>query len=85
MRMALPTSNNGFVPNAQYDIGSSAAGCGRISLQATLEAAIPDGLLASGVLNNSTIRVGFSAAGVSRANPGPNAAGQPRNVDLLFG
>lgn len=83
--MALPTSNNGFVPNAQYDIGASAAGCGDAGPQATMQAAIPTGLLASGVLNNSLLRVGFNAAGNVRTNIGPNAAGQPRNLDFLFG
>lgn len=83
--MASPTTNYAFVPNAQYDTGPNAAACGKDVPQATLQSAIPTGLLASGVLNNSLVRVGFNAAGNVRTNTGPNAAGQPRLLDNAFG
>ena len=76
--MALPTSELANNPNLPVDMGQAAAGMMKTVPQATLVTAIPDGLNKAGVLLYGTTRVGFSAAGVSRANIGPNAAGQPK-------
>lgn len=77
--MATPTQNLGNNPNAVYDNGPNAAGVGRVTNPDITATAIPKGLTPAGVLGYGNIRVGFSAAGVSRANTGPNAAGKPKS------
>jgi hypothetical protein len=76
--MALPTTELANNPNLPADMGQAAAGMMKTVPQAILETAIPDGLNKAGVLLHGTTRVGFNAAGVSKANSGPNAAGQPK-------
>ena len=78
---ALDATRIDFNPNARYDTGPSAAGCGRASAQATLQSGAPSsaGLGTDGVLLNAHLRNGLSSAGVSRNNPGPNVAGAPRS------
>lgn len=78
---ALDSTRLSFDPNARYDMGANAAGCGRASLPATLQAATDKGLGADGVLLGADLRVGLNAAGVSRNNPGPNVAGAPRGIN----
>jgi len=70
-----------YDPNARYDTGPNAAGCGRASSQATLQSGAPSrvGLDTDGVQQNSHLRNGFSSAGVARNNTGPNVAGAPRS------
>ena len=70
-----------FDPNARYDTGPNAAGCGRASGQATLNGGASKGLDTDGVLYSSHLRTGLNAAGVSRNNPGPNVAGAPRSYN----
>ena len=70
-------TNINYDPNARYDNGPNAAGAGRVSNQETLQNASASGLTPAGVLGAANLRVGFNAAGVSRDNIGPNAAGQP--------
>jgi len=77
--MATPTQNLGNNPNAVYDNGPNAAGVGRVTNQEVVVTAIPKGLTQAGVLGYGNIRNGFSAAGVSRSNTGPNAAGKPKS------
>lgn len=69
-----------YDPNARYDTGPNAAGCGRASTQDVLLSGVSRlGLDTDGVLQSAHLRVGLNAAGVSRNNPGPNVAGAPRS------
>ena len=78
--MALTNLN--YNPNARYDNGPACAGSGRVSIQSVLTLpARETGLGTNGVLGDANSRVGFSAAGVSRANSGPNVAGAPRSIN----
>ncbi len=71
-----------FDPNARYDTGPNAAGCGRASTQDVLSSGVSRvGLHTDGVLYSSHLRAGLNAAGVSRNNPGPNVAGAPRSYN----
>ena len=74
-------ADNNYNPNARYDTGPSAAGCGRAATEPTLQAAAQTGLGTDGTLGNSELRAGFHAAGVKRNNPGPNVAGAPRSIN----
>ena len=75
----MPDKN--FTPNARYDIGPNAAGCGRAATPAIAQAAAQTGLGADGTLGNTELRVGLHAAGVHRKNTGPNVAGAPRSIN----
>ena len=66
-------------PNARYDHGPNAAGSGR-GAPASVLAIAPSGLATDGTLVD-VARVGFSAAGVSRNNGGPNVAGAQRSYN----
>ena len=66
------TSNN---PNARYDAGPNAAGCGRVATQAQLQAEAETGLLGDSNLSGAAFRVGFAAAGIRNVNTGGNVAG----------
>lgn len=72
-------------PNARYDHGPSAAGCGRVSNQSVLltSAAFGSntGLATDSTLHYAELRAGFSAAGVPRNNPGPNVAGAQKSIN----
>jgi len=75
-------------PNARYDNGPNAAGAGRSSNQAVLNAAIPyTGLDFDGSMQAAPLRAGFGAAGIPKGmnrygiNCGPNVAGAPRSVN----
>lgn len=79
-----------YNPNARFDHGPNAAGCGRVSTQATLQAGsvAVTGLKGDGALAAAELRTGFSAAGALRTgdrsinfinNSGPNVAGAPRS------
>lgn len=81
-------ANVNFDPNARYNMGPNAAGCGRVSVETTLTSTGTYGLtmhsFGSGtddVLANSNLWDGFNAAGAGRANPGPNRAGAPRSIN----
>lgn len=79
----MATINFNYDPNARYDIGANAAGCGGTNMAWTQVVLGPLpayflGLQTDGVKQLSTLRVGFSAAGVDRNNGGPNVAGNPR-------
>ena len=78
--MAALTNKN-YDPNARYDNGPACAGSGRVSIQSVLTLSTVAGLGTNGVLGDANSRVGFSAAGVSRANSGPNVAGAPRSIN----
>ena len=66
------TSNN---PNARYDAGPNAAGCGRVATQAQLQAEAETGLLGDSTLSGAAFRVGFGAAGIRNVNTGGNVIG----------
>lgn len=68
-------------PNARYDNGPNAAGCGRVSIQSVLQSASTKGLNSDYTLGKAPIRDGFSAAGCPRSNGGPNVAGAPRSIN----
>jgi len=75
-----------YDPNARYDHGPNAAGTGRTSDQARLQAATPfAGLQNDGTVNGAELRIGQNAAGIPRdptrfgLNSGPNVAGAPRS------
>jgi len=81
-----------YNPNARYDHGPNAAGCGRVSNQDLLQVGSggDTGLKGDGALAAAELRVGFSAAGALRTgdrsisyvnNSGPNVAGAPRSVN----
>lgn len=74
-----------YDPNARYDNGPSAAGSDRVSNQTVLltSAAFGSntGLATDGTMNYANSRDGFSAAGVSRSNGGPNVAGAQKSVN----
>lgn len=81
-----------YDPNARYDHGPNAAGCGRVSNQAVLQTGSGGytGLKGDGALAAAELRTGFSAAGTLRTgdrsinytnNGGPNVAGAPRSVN----
>lgn len=71
-----------FDPNARFDTGPNAAGCGRASTQDVLDdGGSRIGLSTDGVLYSAHLRVGLNAAGVSRNNPGPNVAGATRSYN----
>lgn len=88
-------ANVNYDPNARYDMGPNAAGCGRASVEVTLTSTGTYGLTPSdnnilnsggnwgtdGVLANANLRIGLNAAGVHRNNPGPNVQGAPRSVN----
>lgn len=77
----MANTNNNINPNARFNTGQNMAGGGRISVNATLQAASPTGLDTAGTVANGQLWTGFSAAGTSRNNPGPNVAGAPRSVN----
>jgi len=79
--MGLPTSNLNYDPNAPFDMGANAAGCGRYSNLTAALATIPRGLDTDGVVNGTTLRVGFNAAGMVKTNGGPNVIGAPRSIN----
>ena len=75
-------------PNARYDHGPNAAGAGRSSTQAVLNAAVPyTGLDFDGSMQDAPLRTGLGAAGIPKQlvrysiNSGPNVAGAPRSVN----
>ena len=81
-----------YDPNARYDHGPNAAGCGRVSNQAVLQAGSGGhrGLKGDGALAAAELRTGFSAAGTLRPgdrsinfvnNSGPNVAGAQKSVN----
>jgi len=73
---------NGFNSNASYDIGKNAAGCGRCSVQETLNVfGHQNGLESDMHVAWTHLSVGPSAAGAPRTgqNCGGNVAGAPRN------
>lgn len=77
-----------YDPNARYDHGPNAAGCGRVSNQEVLNAATPyTGLDFDGAMQAAELRTGFGAAGIPKGmnryglNTGPNVAGAPRSVN----
>lgn len=81
-----------YNPNARYDHGPNAAGCGRASNQAVLQAGsgANTGLKGDGALAAAELRVGFSAAGALRTgdrsinytnNGGPNVAGAQKSIN----
>lgn len=77
-----------YDPNARYDMGPNAAGCGRVPVSAdqnddTKGLSYPrsPGLESDSVLANANLRVGFNAAGMPRNNTGPNVAGAPRSIN----
>lgn len=85
-------ADTNYDPNARYDHGPNAAGGGRVSNQATLQAGSGGntGLKGDGALAAGELRTGFSAAGALRTgdrsinytnNGGPNVAGAPRSVN----
>ena len=84
----MATINFNYDPNARYDIGPNAAGCGGTNTAWTQVVLGPLpasflGLQEDGVKQLATLRSGFSAAGVSRANGGPNVAGNPRSLSEI--
>jgi len=78
-----------FDPNARFDTGPNAAGCGRFSNQTAAAAAAVKGANFDGVIGGTTLRIGGNAAGVPRVvipgngsiNSGPNNAGDPRSIN----
>jgi len=68
-------------PNARFDHGPNAAGCGRVSNQSVLQGAGTTGLNADSTEGAAELRAGFSAAGVPRNNTGPHVAGAPRSYN----
>lgn len=70
-----------YNPNARYDNGPNAAGSERVSTEAVLFSASAKGLADDGALSSANSRVGFSAAGVTRNNGGPNVAGAPKSYN----
>lgn len=74
-------ADTNYNPNARFDHGPSAAGAGRVSNQAVLNAESSPGLASDGALEGAELRAGFSAAGVPRNNTGGNVAGAPRSVN----
>lgn len=85
-----------YNPNARYDNGANAAGSNgcpqNVSPNPAYQPGLSDtvflyplapGLASDGSLNYANQRVGFSAAGVSRANGGPNVAGARRSINGL--
>lgn len=81
--MPLDANRIDYDPNARYDTGPNAAGCGRASTASVLSGggANRTGLGTDGVLFSAHVRTGFNAAGVSKNNTGPNAAGAPRSAN----
>lgn len=74
--------NVNYDPNARYDMGPGAAGCGRISSQATLTADATNGLQTDTTMAHANSRCGQGVAGYSRkGNTGPNVAGAPRSYN----
>jgi hypothetical protein len=83
--MTFAPTGLSYDPNARYDCGPNAAGCGRVANN-EMRALSPvpgyyAGLNQNGATFQSTSRTGFSAAGVIRANTGPNRAGRPLDVN----
>jgi hypothetical protein len=89
-------SDLNYNPNARFDMGPNAAGCGRQPIQSVLGAMSNTGIQTDGtegsgsltlgngvtvVAGGADVRLGFSARGVSRNNPGPNVAGAPRSIN----
>jgi len=85
-----------YNPNARYDNGPNAAGSNGCPQnvspnptyqpglsQTVSEYVVLNGLGSDGSLGYAHQRVGFSAAGVSRANGGPNVAGARRSINGL--
>lgn len=75
--------NNNYDPNARFDHGPNAAGCGR-DTNDTLNTQVRLGLQVDGTLGSGHTRTGTNVAGNlyrNRINIGPNAAGQPRSVN----
>jgi len=75
----MPDKN--FDPNARYNSGPSAAGCGRASTASTMQAASTTGLNTDGTMGSAEVFTGFHAAGVKRNNTGPNVAGAQRSIN----
>jgi hypothetical protein len=74
-------ADTNYNPNARYDNGPNAAGSNGVSKQSVLTADATTGLQTDSTLSHANLRVGLNAAGVSKNNIGPNAAGQPRSVN----
>ena len=83
-----------YNPNARYDNGPAAAGSNgcpqNVAPDSAYQPGLSDlviaypvipGLGSDGTLGYANQRVGFSAAGVSRANGGPNVAGRRRSFN----
>jgi len=69
-------ADNNYGPNLRYDNGPSAAGSSGITAsQAVLTADTAKGLQEDGTLKHANHRVGLNAAGVQKANIGPNVIG----------
>jgi len=74
-------ADTNYNPNARYDQGPNSAGAGRVSNQSALQTASPTGLDSDAALGHANLRSGFSAAGVSRSNGGPNVAGAQKSYN----
>ena len=70
-----------YDPNARYDIGPNAAGCGRCSNQNVLDSATQTGLASDGTMGGADLRVGFNVIGGSRKNVGGNVQGAQRSIN----
>lgn len=76
--MTISDSQNGLNPNARYNTGPNAAGCGRCSTQAVMnEFGHLNGLMTDGHLAWTNLVVGPNVAGALRTNSGGNVAGAP--------
>ena len=75
----MPDKN--FDPNARYNTGPNAAGCGRASNQSTLQAAGTTGLNSDGTVGNAEVYAGPHTAGETRTNGGPNVAGAKKSIN----
>jgi hypothetical protein len=74
-------ADKNYDPNARYDMGPSAAGCGRASIQSELASTRAKGLQPDGTLKNAPLRAGQHVAGAPRDNIGPNVAGAARSIN----
>lgn len=78
-----------YDPNARYDSGPNAAGCGRVSNQDVLQAGAlgVTGMAFDSTIAGAELRAGFNAEGIphisyrGQSNTGPNVAGAPRSVN----
>jgi len=83
--MANANTDRNFDPNARFDMGPNAAGCGRTGVQATMQSwgTEVSGMGTNAVQGGAEIWSGFSCAGNFKTNVGPNVAGAQRSYNNL--